>query len=393
LVIRGNSQTQCEGRGKMKRGPIRLWLVLSLISMVTIPLLGSFFIVQDILSSSFSLSMQEETIEALEIGQNALKELAKKSPSSADIYRQQFMQMQDVKLNLADQSLLRVGLLNSFSIYFLASFVVLILVAAALALFLNRKVAKAYDSSFSELLKQQERSRFLEEVNHWQDVAKQLAHEIKNPLQPIRTWAKNLLNIYQRQGDSPDFSELLPEAVQSIDHEVNHLQRLVDSFTRFSRLPEIKLQNVELTRFLQEFVRNYQDSWNITCQLRLNDNELIISADPNLLRQVFSNLISNAVEANPNQTVPIRISILANESTVSLTFENQGVCLDVGMREKIFEPYVSTKGTESNFGLGLAIVRKIILEHGGDIRSDDCSTGAKFIIELPLSGDDYGKSV
>jgi signal transduction histidine kinase len=76
-----------------------------------------------------------------------------------------------------------------------------------------------------------------------------------------------------------------------------------------------------------------------------------------------------------------------------MIFENEGICIDPGLRDKIFEPYVSTKGTDSNFGLGLAISRKIILEHGGDIRVNDCSTGAQFIIEMPLNGEGYGKSV
>jgi signal transduction histidine kinase len=115
--------------------------------------------------------------------------------------------------------------------------------------------------------------------------------------------------------------------------------------------------------------------------------------DPQLFRQVLSNLLHNALEANPNRKVPFRLSLGTRSEFAVLDFENEGVLIDSQMRDRIFEPYVSSKDSESNFGLGLAIARKIVLEHGGDIRLDDCTTGVRFKIELPLNGETDGKSI
>jgi len=371
----------------MKRHRVRLWLTLSLIAMVLIPSAAAYLQIEDVLNSSFTLSSNEETVEALEIGQTALKELAKKIPESEPHYREQFMRIQELKLSLADRALVRQGLVRSYTSYFLISFVTMMLIAIFLALFLSRKVAKAYDQSFNELVRQRERSQFLESLARWQDVAKQLAHEIKNPLQPIGTWMRNLVTSFRNQKNPDQFQLLLDEAAESVGQEIEQLHGLVDSFTQFSRLPEPQFKKVDIFSFLNEFQKRYQESWDVTWDIHLSETELFVKADPNLLRQVLTNLVNNAVESNKDSRISVLIRVAQTRYGVALIVENTGKTIDADISEKIFEPYFSTKTGNANFGLGLAIVRKVMIEHGGDIHVESCSTGARFKLLFPFIGE------
>lgn len=374
----------------MKRHRVRLWLILSLMAMVAIPLTGAYFQIQDVLNSSFAMGSEAESIEALEMGQAALKELAKKSPILEQRYREQFLKIQELKLSLAEHGLIRQGLVKSYTFYFLVSFVLMLLISVALAVFLSRKVARAYDQSFEELVRQRDRSQFLEGMARWQDVAKQLAHEIKNPLQPIGTWIRNLVAAYPNQKKPENFSMLLDEAAESIHQEIHHLQSLVDAFTQFSRLPEAQFKKVDLGLFVRDFQQRYQESWNVDWKLVVAGEEALIQADSKLLRQVLVNLITNAVEANCQDRILVQIQVAKKNDQVELVVENSGKVIDVALKEKIFEPYFSTKSTAANFGLGLAIVRKIVFDHGGDINVEDCFTGARFKLTFPLIGEEHG---
>ncbi|HEY8272789.1 MAG TPA: ATP-binding protein [Pseudobdellovibrionaceae bacterium] len=374
----------------MKRHRVRLWLILSLMTMVAIPLAGAYFQIQDVLNSSFSMGSEAESIEALEMGQTALKELAKKSPASEQKYHEQFLKIQELKLSLAEHGLIRQGLVNSYTFYFLVSFILMMLISIGFAVFLSRKVARAYDQSFEELVRQRDRSQFLEGMARWQDVAKQLAHEIKNPLQPIGTWMRNLVAVFPNQKKPEDFSMLLDEAAESIHQEIHHLQSLVDAFTQFSRLPEAQFNKVDLGLFVREFQQRYQESWDVDWQLAVTSKEALIQADVKLLRQVLANLITNAVEANCKDRIVVHIQVAQKNGHVELVVENSGKVIEAALKEKIFEPYFSTKSAAANFGLGLAIVRKIVFDHGGDINVEDCFTGARFKLTFPLIGEGHG---
>lgn len=371
----------------MKKNNVRQWLTLSLILMFSIPLIAGYFLVRDLVSSSFSLSTHDQTIAALQLGQDALKSLAKKDLASEDIYRNQFQQIQEIKLNLAERVLLQQRILNSFATYFVIILFAVLAISSTLAIYLSARVNRAYSQNLKELIKEREKRTFLENLDRWQDVAKQLAHEIKNPLQPIGAWMNNLKMSYQRDPSPSSFLSLLNEATACVHQEVARLKDLVDSFTQFSRLPKADLRRLEVNSFLESFVILFCDSWSVHFSILKIDAPIFILADANLLKQVLCNLAHNAVEANPNQKIDIKLSVVERNSQIELAFENSGKTIDQSIEDKIFEPYFSTHSTKANFGLGLSICRKIMLEHQGDIRIHPCQSGAKFVLSFPKAGD------
>lgn len=371
----------------MKSLKVKILLFSSLMLMVLIPSMAVYWQAHDVLNSSFSLSRDSDTIDSLELGQEAFKKLAKLNPSQEGQYHAQFVQIQNVKMNLAEKALLQEHLVRSFTSYFFASVVGVTLVALVLALFLSQKVASAYDQNLIELIKQKEKNQFLEGISHWQEVAKQLAHEIKGPLQPIGLWMKNLVHASKSLSSQEEFSGLLREADAAISDEIQQLQRLVDSFTRFSRLPEVRLQPLELGSFVKDFHQRYQGIWEIQWRLNVVSHPLSVQADPNLLRQVLTNLMNNAVEANPEAPLQVTIGLYQEREQAVIIFENTGRPLKEELRRRIFEPYFTTKGSSKNFGLGLSIVRKILIDQGGEIQLEDSQNGVKFKIQLPIVGE------
>jgi len=374
----------------MKRVKVRLFLFSSLMLMALVPLAGAYWQIQDVLNSSFSMSREDETIVALEEGQEALKKLAKLTPSEESTYRDQFMKIQTLKLNLAEKSMLREHFVNSFAWYFFSSVVVVMLISLTLAFLLSHRVSRAYDKNLEELMLQKEKGRFLESMAHWQGAAKQLAHELKSPLQPIGLWMKNLVHAFEGNQSQKEFSSLLREAHVSVGEEIQHLHKMVDSFTQFSKLPEINLKPLDMRSFVLDFRDRYQDIWDLDWNVHVPAQPLWMQADPNLLRQVLTNLMNNAIEANPGNRIQVQITLLQEQSQLSMVFENTGAVLEEKLGSQIFEPYFTTKSGSANFGLGLSIVRKIILDHGGDIQVEKSPSGAKFRMTFLLIGEELG---
>ncbi len=220
-----------------------------------------------------------------------------------------------------------------------------------------------------------------QELATWNEAARRIAHEIKNPLTPIKLAAERMLRKYQDQ--DPDLGPALDKAMRIVVREVSRLKSMVDEFARFARMPRPKPTAVDLRALLDEIIALYRNiKPGIEVDARV-ENELGARAevDGEQLRHVLVNLLDNAVEATP---APGRIEVLAERSNGSLRIRvaDTGPGIPPEAREKLFLPYYSTKGRGS--GLGLAIVHRIITDHHGTIRVDDnAPRGTVFTIELP----------
>ena len=216
----------------------------------------------------------------------------------------------------------------------------------------------------------------------WAEVARRLAHEIKNPLTPIQLSAERLAMKLGTKVEGAD-AETLRRGTQTIVSQVAAMKHMVDDFAIYARSPRPgQMQSVDLAGLLLDVLALY-DNLGPHVALSLPDMPLHIQGEPTRLRQVFHNLISNAVDAQADAPHPrIAIALRAGEGEATLAFEDGGPGFSEDVLTRAFEPYVTTKSKGT--GLGLAIVKKIVDEHGGRISIDNVEGGgARVTIVFP----------
>jgi two-component system nitrogen regulation sensor histidine kinase NtrY len=219
-------------------------------------------------------------------------------------------------------------------------------------------------------------------VAAWREVARRLAHEIKNPLTPIQLCAERLRRHFQ-QSPLPT-RNLVDECTTTIVGEVESLKGLVDEFSQFARMPAPRTVPTDLHALLEDVLSLYQGVCPEVVFRRQYAGELPhIALDPEQIRRVVINLIDNAIEAMDRKGIlDLETRRDPAHRAVHIVVADDGPGIPVADREKLFLPHYSTKQRGS--GLGLAIVRRIVSEHGGGIEvTDNPPRGARFVIELP----------
>jgi len=254
------------------------------------------------------------------------------------------------------------------------------------------RLAQSLNQMLDELDEARQTLAYLQRIEVWQEMARRLAHEIKNPLTPIQLAVQQLRE--KDNGQDPQFSAMLRESVEIIEDEVDGMRRLVTNFSQFSRLPDAQLAPIELAAIVRDFVRVYGSiSEHDEDRLVVEDagEKFPILGDRQLLKHSLVNLVENAVlSAQESQIKPIRVEIgLARNidshgEWVELSVSDNGPGVDASKRESIFEPYETSRSEGS--GLGLAIVKKIVLDHGGRMGVSESSLGgARFSLFLPIN--------
>ena len=221
----------------------------------------------------------------------------------------------------------------------------------------------------------------------WAEVARRLAHEVKNPLTPIRLAAERLHMKLANKLDADD-SAMLDKASGTIVAQVEALRKLVDAFGDYAQEPELSLKPLDLMGLLNEVVALYQqgDS-NLRFDLQLCENPAGLQADGGRIRQLLHNLIRNSQEAKTAGVASISISSMTHQQDgrtwLELEVSDDGPGFPDRVLNQPFEPYISNKARGS--GLGLAICKKIVSEHGGKIEiSNPSAGGARVLIRLPV---------
>lgn len=217
----------------------------------------------------------------------------------------------------------------------------------------------------------------------WSEVARRLAHEIKNPLTPIQLSAERLA--YKLAPILDEKSAIfLKRMTSTISNQVNNMQGMVNAFSEYARAPALNFQKTQLNELVIEIGELYRVNPK-NAEIKLETEKIPnITLDTNRFRQLLVNLIKNALEALPdNDNGELLLGTKQVESSAILTITDNGLGIPEELLPKLFEPYVTnkTKGT----GLGLAIVKKIVEEHSGSIKAmNNKSGGACFVIELPI---------
>lgn len=233
-------------------------------------------------------------------------------------------------------------------------------------------------NKMAEDLKENRRKRLeAEQIAAWREIARRLAHEIKNPLTPIQLTVQQLGNKYS--GDDPAYQKLVTDCTEIVTEEVENLRALVQEFADFARMPALLLATQDLNKIVEGVIRLYPDA---RIHKNLSPDLPTLELDIEQIRRVLINLIENGIDAaGPKAEITIQTHIDNDEVCLCVRDNGPGVPLEE--RQRIFQPYISSK--DSGMGLGLAVVRGIIEDHKGHISvTDSPSGGAQFDICLPL---------
>ena len=254
-------------------------------------------------------------------------------------------------------------------------------------------LADSFNQMTRDLLDHRERLVQAERVAAWRELARRLAHELKNPLFPLQLTVENLMRA--REQSPQEFEEIFRESASTLLSEIANLKGIINRFSEFSKMPQPQLQNVDLCDLLSNVIKVYDaqlKQCGIECRVEFQRSELLsavpkprgstlIFADPDLLHRAVSNLVLNAIEAM-SRGGTLRLRASQNQTLAMIEVSDTGSGLSPEECARLFTPYYTSKphGT----GLGLAIVQSIVSDHGGTIRvQSQPGHGTTFIIELP----------
>jgi len=215
----------------------------------------------------------------------------------------------------------------------------------------------------------------------WREVARRIAHEIKNPLTPIQLAAQRLRKKFFE--GAPDLPGVVDDSTQTIEREVSGLKKLVDEFSLYARMPGARPEPVDFASVIESVVALYSVHPSIRWSLHVAPDLGVVSVDPEQMRRALINLIDNAITAmGGTGEISIAARPYAGPGSLRVEVSDRGPGIPVPIRETLFTPYVSTK--PKGTGLGLAIVQRVVAEHRGTIRVEDAPEGgARFVIEIP----------
>ena len=215
----------------------------------------------------------------------------------------------------------------------------------------------------------------------WQEAAQRMAHEIKNPLTPIRLSAQRIHK--KALEKSPDLESAVKEGTEAIEREVEAMMNMVNAFSRFARLPELRIRPCSLPDLIRDTAAPYGTaSAEVRFELDMPDSFPLVRMDTEHMGRVFKNLFENALQAM-EMAGTVSITLREDKGQAKVTIRDTGPGILPEDRTKLFLPYFSTK--RKGTGLGLAIVARILEEHGGSIHVDETySGGAGFIVALPI---------
>ncbi len=257
-------------------------------------------------------------------------------------------------------------------------------------------LARAFNRMLDEVEASRARVEYLQRVASWQEMARRLAHEIKNPLTPIQLAVQEVHRRYP--GDDPGYRGLLRETREMVEAEVHTLHRLVTEFSDFARLPHPALKAGDLRAFVREQQERLQRiaaggeeaaaTTRITVMVEVPEDPALASFDAEMLGRVLINLVVNArqaMELGGREHGRITLTLLRDHDHHQLDVDDDGPGVPEDLRDTVFDPYVTTK--TAGTGLGLAIVKKIVVEHGGSIVIlTSPAGGARVRLRLPVAG-------
>jgi signal transduction histidine kinase len=247
------------------------------------------------------------------------------------------------------------------------------------------QLADSFNRMTTELLAQKERLVQAERVAAWRELARRLAHELKNPLFPLQLTMENLVRA--RQQSPEQFEEVFRESSRTLLAEIANLKGIIGRFSEFSKMPQPQLRPVQVNEVVRGVMQLFQAQLEapgrakIKCEIQLDPHSKAVPADAELLHRVISNLVLNAMDAMP-QGGKLTLRTQQEAGKVQIEVADTGPGMTAEERERIFTPYYTSKAQGT--GLGLAIVQSVVSDHGGRVWAQgEPGHGTTFVIELP----------
>ncbi|MGE3824372.1 MAG: ATP-binding protein, partial [Bacteroidia bacterium] len=296
-------------------------------------------------------------------------------------------------------------------------YVLLIIIAVAVAIFISRKITEPFDvigkniqqvklgkeNKPIEWNSNDEIGRLVKEYNNmieklgesaetlakseresaWREMAKQVAHEIKNPLTPMKLSVQHLQHSYKEQ--RPGWDKNIERMTQTMIEQIDTLAHIASEFSNFAKMPKANNERINIADTIANVVALYNETDNCKIEFNAAGNNLFVMADREQLQRVFNNLIKNAIQSVPEtREGKILITLEKDNNTVVIKIQDNGTGISDEMKDKIFTPNFTTKTT--GMGLGLAMVKSIIENAGGQIRFETTvDEGTAFFVSLPLT--------
>jgi len=249
-------------------------------------------------------------------------------------------------------------------------------------------LARSFNHMTAQLAGQRERLVQTERVAAWRELARRLAHELKNPLFPLQLTVENLARA--RQLPEAEFDEVFRESTATLGMEIANLKTIIGRFSDFSKMPKPELERIDARDAIERVRSLYeaagdQDAAKIRFEVQLSAQSMPLDADPELLHRAMSNLVLNAMDAMPEGGT-LTLSAQPKGETVELRVADTGQGMTPEECERLFTPYYTTK--EHGTGLGLAIVQSVVADHGGAIAVESrMGGGTAFVITLPKASE------
>ena len=246
-------------------------------------------------------------------------------------------------------------------------------------------LAQSFNHMTSQLSSQRDRLVQTERVAAWRELARRLAHELKNPLFPLQLTVENLVR--SRELPPEEFDEVFRESTQTLGMEIGNLKKIIGRFSDFSKMPKPELERIDakdvVERVRSLYSTGLQDGPAMQFSVQVADEPMPIDADPELLHRALSNLVLNAKDAMPEGgTLTLAARPLGDQVEIRVSDTGEGLTPEEC--ERLFTPYYTTK--QHGAGLGLAIVQSVIADHKGKIAVESrAGEGATFIITLPMA--------
>lgn len=372
----------------------------------------------------FAFALHPEALALLERSLEDQKRLAESHPQEAAVYRRHFDEIQTLLQRLRVLEHNRDALAGRYETVLLVLFISTIVLTVGFLVLRQRRdelrlerlghalgdlaaghsdlvigerggdvigrIARMVEETSRRMARDRRRLRSLENLSAWQEAARRHAHEMKTPLTGARLELERLQDLLRRCDEK---GESARQAVDGVRHELERLGRFTREFTSFARLPRPSLRRVDLDRLAGDFVSTFEGAWPQLSLVHEGSDELPSTlADRDMLRQVLVNLCDNsahAVDASAAGKGTVVIGSGAAGDQVWLEIADDGPGVPSELQPRLFEPYVTTRGIGEGMGLGLAICRKILLDHGGDLEllaaETAGRTGAVFRLTLPVA--------
>ena len=397
--------------------------ILSLVLLVAVAVAVFHLFQRRLSDAAFTFTVNPEVLEQLERSLQDQRELARLRPEDREMYRRRFEDLERTVQHLKIISHSRDNLVRRYETIVLVGFAIIVLAVTAVWVVrqlrlqprLGRlqgaltelaegrtdldvgvrgedvvgRIATMIERTSRVMARDRRRLATLNNLSAWQEAARRHAHEMRTPLTGARLELEKIRDLAQSEhGGNAD--AVVSAAVGALE-ELDRLGSFTHRFTTFARLPRPKLVPVDLGSVLQRFIDSYADAWpNLRITLDAKTGERV-SIDEDMFRQVLANLCDNSSRARGAERGTVALSVAQGRDGVLLDVTDNGPGVDPSVRDRLFEPYTTTRTIGDGMGLGLAISKKIMLEHGGDLELANTSpegTTLRLILPVRAAKDD-----